>query len=308
MTQTGTLVRLDQALLRNSHPPTAGQLAQSLEADRTARIGTIRTVLLHLDDTPSSAARLEFARHVALRRQAVVSAMFVASPARRPLRPALSESAAALLEPMVWWANEAGARSLFDDVVARRGPAMHWLDSGAADAGQNFCRQALYADLLVLGREDPCSAAPVGTPAGFVEATLIDTGRPALIVPTTGAFEIVGRNVVIDWTATPQAIRAVTAALPWLHDAGRVHVLEALDDRGPAGTDELDIEQYLRLHGIDPVMHRHGSGPGAAEALLSLASDVNAELLVMGCCGRNRYRGASRTVLQRMTLPVLMVH
>jgi nucleotide-binding universal stress UspA family protein len=49
------------------------------------------------------------------------------------------------------------------------------------------------------------------------------------------------------------------------------------------------------------------------DALLSRAADFGADLLVMGCYGHTRSRelvlgGASRTVLQAMTLPVLMAH
>ena len=49
------------------------------------------------------------------------------------------------------------------------------------------------------------------------------------------------------------------------------------------------------------------------DTLLSLAADVDADLLVMGCYGHSRARefvlgGASRTVLRTMTLPVLMAH
>jgi nucleotide-binding universal stress UspA family protein len=47
--------------------------------------------------------------------------------------------------------------------------------------------------------------------------------------------------------------------------------------------------------------------------VLSLAADVSADLLVMGCYGHGRARewvlgGATRTILQSMTLPVLMIH
>jgi nucleotide-binding universal stress UspA family protein len=47
--------------------------------------------------------------------------------------------------------------------------------------------------------------------------------------------------------------------------------------------------------------------------LLSRCSDLGADLLVMGCYGHGRARewvlgGASRTVLETMTLPVLMAH
>ncbi len=49
------------------------------------------------------------------------------------------------------------------------------------------------------------------------------------------------------------------------------------------------------------------------ELLLSRVSDVEADLLVMGCYGHSRARewllgGASRTLLASMTVPVLMTH
>jgi nucleotide-binding universal stress UspA family protein len=106
----------------------------------------------------------------------------------------------------------------------------------------------------------------------------------------------------------------VRAALPWLLAARSVHVLEPLAGLAQADDDELDIAQYLRLHGIEPLLHRHRTAPAeAGNALLSHACDVGADLLVMGCYGRTRAHefvlgGASRTVLETMTLPVLMAH
>ena len=55
-----------------------------------------------------------------------------------------------------------------------------------------------------------------------------------------------------------------------------------------------------------------GEGDAGAQ-LLSLAADVGADLLVMGCYGHSRARewvlgGVTRTILQSMTLPVLMSH
>jgi nucleotide-binding universal stress UspA family protein len=49
------------------------------------------------------------------------------------------------------------------------------------------------------------------------------------------------------------------------------------------------------------------------EALLSQAADLSADLLVMGAYGHSRLRetilgGVTRTVLQSMTIPVLMAH
>ena len=81
----------------------------------------------------------------------------------------------------------------------------------------------------------------------------------------------------------------------------------------PAAADSL--EGYLRLHGVAAPIQRHGAvaSSSAGDGLLSLAADVGADLLVMGCYGHSRARelvlgGASRTVLKSMTLPVLMAH
>ena len=57
-----------------------------------------------------------------------------------------------------------------------------------------------------------------------------------------------------------------------------------------------------------------GAAPGEiGEAMLSLAADCSADLLVMGCYGHSRARervlgGATRSILDSMTLPVLMAH
>ena len=91
-------------------------------------------------------------------------------------------------------------------------------------------------------------------------------------------------------------------------------MLEAIDDAAQHHAGDLDIAHYLHLHGIVSTLHRdHALPTDAGEVLLSFASAVGADLLVMGCYGHHRARefvlgGASRTVLRRMTLPVLMAH
>jgi nucleotide-binding universal stress UspA family protein len=276
-------------------------------------MSTIRSVLLHLDSTPASAARLEFARNLALRHQAALSAMFVAAAPYRPVQLAFSESPAALLQPVDRAALE-HTKAWFDDAVARGDYPTRWLDCGSADPVGAFFDQALYADLLVLGQDDPTGAWPGAAPAGFVQSALLATGKPALVLPFTGQFEPPGQDVLIGWSATPQAARAVAAALPWLRTARRVHVLEAIDAPAPLGAEGLDVEKYLHFHGIEAVPHTHRASPAdAGDALLAWASDVGADLLVMGCYGHTRARefvlgGASRSVLRSMTLPVLMAH
>jgi nucleotide-binding universal stress UspA family protein len=75
-----------------------------------------------------------------------------------------------------------------------------------------------------------------------------------------------------------------------------------------------DIALHLARHGVTAQVERTVSaGIGTGNTLLSRASDLEADLLVMGAYGHSRVRelllgGATRTVLTSMTVPVLMAH
>ena len=74
-----------------------------------------------------------------------------------------------------------------------------------------------------------------------------------------------------------------------------------------------DIALYLARHGIRVQVVQHHTGQEVGAALLALANEVNADLIVMGGYGHTRFReillgGVTRTVLDAMTVPVLMSH
>ena len=88
----------------------------------------------------------------------------------------------------------------------------------------------------------------------------------------------------------------------------------ASPDARPGESAARAVAAYLHTHGILAV-ETHPDVPehDAGNALLSLAADVGAELLVMGCQRHHPARewvlgGATRTVLASMTLPVWMAH
>jgi nucleotide-binding universal stress UspA family protein len=176
-----------------------------------------------------------------------------------------------------------------------------------------FSRQALYADMLVLGQHDPSAPSP-GVPGDFPETVIAASGKPAIILPYTGAPPAVGETVVVAWKPTREAARAVSAAVPILQRARRVHVLSWTDEEESVGGARLNLDGYLKLRGVEPIWHLESAEPDAVgEMLLSRAFDLEADLMVMGCYGHSRTRewvlgGTSRTVLKSMTLPVLMAH
>jgi nucleotide-binding universal stress UspA family protein len=175
-------------------------------------------------------------------------------------------------------------------------------------------RRALYADLLVLGQYDAAAKEPLDVPTDFVPSMVIDSGRPTLLIPHVGAQSPVGRSILVGWKETREAARAVAAALPWMQVASHVHVALWHAEEAEPRSESLDIERFLRAHGITPKVHHYPNGMSDIAAyLLSLAADVGAGMIVMGCYGHSRMRewalgGTTRTVLQSMTVPVLMTH
>ena len=277
---------------------------------------TYKQVLVHLDATRAGPQRLALARRIAQQQGAAVTALYATVPVFLEL-PYAPDGAPGIVAALMDIDEErrVQARKAFDEAMKAPGPAAGWAETSEVPLIPAFAEQAAYADLLVLGQHDPEDAAASAVPPDFPEAVLLASGRPGLVVPYAGWSRPVGTSVAIAWKPTPEAARAVSAAIPLLQQANAVHVLAwdgepALEVKGQ----RLDLQGYLRLHGIEATWHRGGPEPDAlGEILLSRVFDLGADLLVMGCYGHSRARewvlgGASRTLLQSMTLPVLMSH
>jgi nucleotide-binding universal stress UspA family protein len=174
---------------------------------------------------------------------------------------------------------------------------------------------ARHADLVVLGQADPEDGPP--SAAGTVAAALFDSGRPVLVVPYAGTFVTAGRRVLVGWNASREAARAVNDALPLLVGAEVVTVSAVNPRRGLDGHGDepgADIALHLARHGVK-VDVEHSAAPEieAADILLNRASELSADLLVVGAYGHSRLRemilgGVTRSLLRQMTVPVLMSH
>lgn len=171
-----------------------------------------------------------------------------------------------------------------------------------------------YADLVVVGqgrREEDRSAVADILP----ETVIMGCGRPALVVPVYGRFPSVGERVLVAWNRTREAARAVHDALPILAQAKSVKILEVNPpkERAPhiAGA---DIGLHLARHGVKAeVEGATVSDIEVGATILSRAADLGVDLLVMGAYGHSRLRevvlgGATRHLLEHMTIPVLMSH
>lgn len=271
-------------------------------------MSSIRTVLVQLDATAAAAPRLRTALAVAARHAAVLGGVFIADPPAAPMATAVSDEAGELLARADRVAYER-ARSRFTSMQAETAVPMRWVEPGAGGCVADLLAEAAYADLLVIGAREPGVAE--GPPPGLAERVLSASGRPALVMPDAALLESEPRTVLLGWDASPAAVHALAAALPWLQSARRVMVLDGsppMDD-GPA-----PICRYLRCHRISAELVRWPqAAAGAGEALRALTRREAVDLLVMGCFGHGRlhellFGGASQSVLQAPPLPLLMAH
>jgi nucleotide-binding universal stress UspA family protein len=275
-----------------------------------------KRILVHVDATRAAPLRLALARRLAEQQGAVLAALYAATPVfmQIPYSPAGVPGVVSALA-QIEAERLAAARKAFDETLQTPGPVATWAETSDVPVVGAFAEQAYCADLLVLGQRDPEDVASAAVPADFPAAVLIASGRPGVIVPCQGWKGPVARTVAVAWRPTRESARALLAALPLLQQAAKVHVLQWGDDAGAnVRGAALDIAGYLHLHGVEATWHRGGPEPESlGDLLLSRCADLGADLLVMGCYGHARARewvlgGASRTILESMTLPVLMAH
>jgi nucleotide-binding universal stress UspA family protein len=276
----------------------------------------MRSLLVHLDASAACAVRLHVARQLAEQHGAGVTALFAVVPGSSALPISFSAAAIASAAQTLDIDGRHHARAALEHTVSMGGPPVTWLESAAESPLRALSRQALFADLLVLGKRDPAGPHAEQLPPDFAESAVIDSGRPALVVPDNAPAAEVGRHIAIAWKPSREAARAVAAALPLLQRAKTVNLL-MWQDRQEAGTPAHHLGRlaaFLQLHGVTAQTHPRGAAPSnIGDAILTEARRHRADLLVMGCYGRSRTRelflgGASRSVLHALPLPVLMAH
>lgn len=287
---------------------------------------TIRTLLIPNDGSDEIRSSIELGFKVARDLEAHCGVLHVRPDPRDSVPVVVEGASASMIEQIISVAaEEAGqramdARKLFDDCCRETGISVAanphgvvgasaaWLEkTGREDAA--VAAAGRLADLIVVGR--PESDQQVSSSL-VLDAALFETGRPVLLTPPGGAAHF-GRRMAIAWNASPQAARAVAAALPVLSRAGDVAVMVAeanhdLDD------DAANLIAYLSWHGIEALVHPVDvEGLSVGAALLAECGELDADCLVMGAYTHSRMRqlilgGVTSHVLDNAEIPLFMAH
>ncbi|MDM0117554.1 hypothetical protein QTI66_36185 [Variovorax sp. J22R133] len=198
-----------------------------------------QSILVHMDASPCCAERLAMARRIApAHGTARLVALLAIEPRLLPLPLRVDvEALAAPNVPTFDPEHREFARTLFDEALASGDPAMTWAEVPGDPPVWGTAQASLYVDLMVLGQHDPEEPRTRDVPRDFVESVVMESSKPALVIPYVGRYPAVSQNVLIAWKPTRECARAVAGALPLIRRAKRVHVVSwGPDNYGPAET------------------------------------------------------------------------
>jgi nucleotide-binding universal stress UspA family protein len=290
-----------------------------------------KDLLVIADDSKSCATRLDVAVQVASRFGTHLTGLYVNQSVMIPayLQAELAAGMPGDMPPIIpiqatgemfrvesQAQREAASRAqkLFRSRAEMAGIMTEWRERDG-DLLEIAVRHARYADMTIVGQADPEGGDR--SIRELPEHLLLGVGRPILVVPYVGTFQTVGERVLVAWNASRAATRAVNDALPILQKATKVTVLTVNPQGGVSGEGDVpgaDLALHLSRHGVKAeASWTKTDDIRVAAMLLSRASDLQADLIVMGGYGHSRMRetvlgGSTKEIFQIMTVPTLMSH
>ncbi|MGI4721345.1 MAG: universal stress protein [Janthinobacterium lividum] len=208
--------------------------------------------------------------------------------------------------------------TVFSREAARLGVESFAGHANDDDVAYALLLESRYADLVVLSQDKAGNTLPasLGRMAHLPEYISLHGVRPVLVVPPDYDNAVIPGPAVVGWDGGMQALRAISAALPLLQRASNVQLAIINPDqrRGLHGEQPgADMALYLARHGVRVEVVRERTSSTEGEALVALARDSGAGLMVTGAYGHSRYRewvlgGVTRELLERAPVPLLIAH
>jgi nucleotide-binding universal stress UspA family protein len=151
----------------------------------------------------------------------------------------------------------------------------------------------------------------------MIETSLLQSGRPLVVVPYIQKDGLKLDCVVCCWDGSRAAARAFNDALQLLVKATKVKLLIVLNEKTKSNNNVIrgvEIATHLARHDVKVEIETVPAADiDVASAILSYVADNSATLIVMGGYGHAKLRevilgGVTRDMLKSMTVPVFMSH
>ena len=270
-------------------------------------------MLVHLDESRNCPARLTAAVNLARALGARLTGLSIMPSPDLLLKTSVSVTAESIAAERQAAKDKADQQQeLFRQAVESVRLNSEWrCVTGEPSHQVNY--HARFHDLVIIGQTD--HQDPGSLDGGFVNHVVLGAGRPVLLIPYIGPRPSLGQRVLVAWNGSKEATRAVFDALPLLDKAQQVTLLTIATESGTeAESSGGELCHYLNRRGITATaVHLPAGDIEVGDLLLDRAADEDFDLIVMGAYGHARLReiilgGATRHLLEHMTVPVLLSH
>ncbi|MFM9938125.1 MAG: universal stress protein [Hyphomicrobiaceae bacterium] len=277
---------------------------------------TIKTILVHINDERRVQGLVDAAAHLATRHEAHLIGLYVMPPI--PVYGSTAAGVGMVSSGLASFRTEAKrAQAVFEAACKGHPFVSEWrvVDPKAQGLAETVMDHGRAADLIIASQRD--RSFDFTHVLDVPERLAIESGRPVLIVPHSGRFPQFGTRVTVAWNGRREAARATFDALPLLQAAANVRVIwvnPQAESRAAGDLPTAEIAASLARHGVKcDAATAVASDIKVGDTLLSGLTDDGSDLLVMGAYGHSRLRefvfgGATRHILDHMTVPVLMSH
>lgn len=204
------------------------------------------------------------------------------------------------------------AEERFRTALTARVKRLEWRSSIEAPAVY-LAEQCRAADLIIIGHNSAEDVLALGQELDAGDL-IGRAGRPVLLVPPE-VETLMAEQILVGWTDSPEARRAVYDALPLLRRCQTAIVAEIDKDQDPASAKRRvdDVVAWMACHGVKAAGVVEPSQGQLAGQLDALAKKQGADLLVTGAYGHGKWRewilgGATRDLLKQTARCHLLAH
>lgn len=271
------------------------------------------TLMVQLESGCANTAVLQAAGDLAERFQAQVVGIAACRPMQMVYGEAYLSGELIAQEKKQMQADVDAAEDEFRSALQTRAAGLAWRSMVMfAPMADLVVHEARSADLFITARGANDSLEPSrGVPVGDL---IMQLGRPVFVVPPVLEDRTLDR-VVVGWTDSREARRAVADALPLLQKATHVVVAEMSADTDFSNVHQRlnDVVAWLGRHGVQAQTLVEPSTGDDAAGLDAIAEEQGAGVIVAGAYGHSRLRewamgGVTRKLLQHADRYLLVSH
>jgi len=275
---------------------------------------TLRTILVCLTGEKSAAHLLKTAAVLARRDNAHVIGLYVTESL--VMYPGIAVHVPEVSYKGFIASQQAHAKeikAIFDAFAKSEDFPTEWrkVSSESSFVADSVIASARHVDLVVMAQDDDGEDHPQVN--NFQERVIRECGRPVLVVPHEYSAEKLGENIVLGWSETREATRAMHDLINVASPDANIRVLRI--GKPPSNTladhGANDLAIAIARHGPQvEIVHRDKDGEKIANVLSHEAFEMGADMLVTGAFGHSRaydfvIGAATRALLNDAKLPVL---